>query len=308
MKLVLFGASKGGENYIANHPEADVVAFADNDVSKHGAHFLGRPIIAPTDLMSYAVDKVVITSQWVDQIYSQLKNQIGLPANKIEIPSKQAVKAALPFEDPTTLSFAESLVRTLNQFCRANDISMCLDSGTLLGAIRNSGFIPWDDDIDLALDKGNFIKLQLVLPELTQVLSEKFDVHWRIVVITVNGVDACINIEFTNTTNTHFVLFDVSIQRRESINGYSELLSSGGLFFAPAKHFERYESVDFLGQRFNVPFESRDFLTFMYGQWSTPKKTTQITDYENRRASIAAPIDGITVKKRIVNHDGLNAS
>ena len=302
MKVILFGASKGGENYVANHPQVDVIAFVDNDASKQGSSFLGRPIIAPAEISAHCIDKVVITSQWVDQIHSQLKNDLGLPDEKIEIPSKQSVKAALPFEDPATLAFAEALLRYLNQFCQSKGISVCLDSGTLLGAVRDKGLIPWDDDIDLAIDKDNFIKLQSLLPELAAKLSDKFNVDWRLVIITVNGLDACINIEFTNSNNSNFVLFDVSIQRRESINGYSELLSSGGLFFAPAAHFDSYESMDFLGDEFCVPSASKDFLTFMYGEWSQPKKTTQITEYENRRATLPAPKTGITIEKRSVNH------
>ncbi len=301
MKVILFGASKGGENYIFNHPDVDVIAVVDNDQSKHGSVFMDRPIIAPADITSYTVDSIIITSQWVDQIITQLTKELGVPTSKIIVPNKQAVKAALPFEDKATLAFAQDLLLTLNAFCRGREISLCLDSGTLLGAVRDKGLIPWDDDIDLAIDKANFTRLLESLPDLNSVLTEKFNVDWQIVVINVNGVDACINLEFSNSSSSNYVLFDVSIQLRESTNGYSELVSSGGLFFAPAKHFDRYEPIAFLGDTFCAPHDKETFLTFMYGHWQTPKKTTQITEYENRRASLPVPKGGMIVRKRLID-------
>lgn len=301
MKVILFGASKGGENYIANHPNVDVIAFADNDSAKHGMTLMGRRVIAPTDIVSLDFDSIVITSQWADQISNQLTSDLGIAGSKIVIPNKQAVKAALPFEDAMTLSFAQTLMHTINQFCKAHDISFCLDSGTLLGAVRDNGLIAWDDDIDLAIDKTNFVKFQSTLPELNAVLTERFDVNWHIVIINVNGVDSCINIEFSNSNVSEYVQFDVSIQRRESVNGYSELLSSGGLFFAPSIHFDTYEPITFLSETFYAPHDKEGFLTFMYGDWQTPRKTTQITEYENRRASMPSPKGGIKVQKRTIN-------
>lgn len=54
------------------------------------------------------------------------------------------------------------ILRLFHSFCEDNHLRYCLAYGTLLGAIRYKGFIPWDDDVDVLMpreDYNRFLKL-----------------------------------------------------------------------------------------------------------------------------------------------------
>ena len=51
------------------------------------------------------------------------------------------------------------ILRMFHSFCAENNIRYFFSHGTLLGAIRYKGFIPWDDDIDLLVPREDYNKL-----------------------------------------------------------------------------------------------------------------------------------------------------
>lgn len=54
----------------------------------------------------------------------------------------------------------------LDRLCRKHDISYCIGWGTLLGAVRHGGYIPWDDDADVAMLREDYERFKLVSCEL----------------------------------------------------------------------------------------------------------------------------------------------
>ncbi len=57
------------------------------------------------------------------------------------------------------------MVTELDRICTKHDIPYFLFWGSLLGAIRHDGFIPWDDDLDVGLSRKDYLKLMKILPD-----------------------------------------------------------------------------------------------------------------------------------------------
>ena len=52
-----------------------------------------------------------------------------------------------------------NILKYIDDICKENDIKYSLIDGSLIGAIRHKGIIPWDDDIDIGLLYNDYKKL-----------------------------------------------------------------------------------------------------------------------------------------------------
>lgn len=79
----------------------------------------------------------------------------------------------------------KTLLETLKEFhdfCEDHNLQYFLIGGTLLGAVRHQGFIPWDDDIDVVMPRKDFNQLLQLSSQLNYPLllrSPQLQIHYR---------------------------------------------------------------------------------------------------------------------------------
>ena len=67
-----------------------------------------------------------------------------------------------------------SAMKDIDKICRENGLRYFLHAGTLLGAINHKGFIPWDDDVDIAMFRSDYNKF---LEIIQQEYAHKYFIH-----------------------------------------------------------------------------------------------------------------------------------
>lgn len=153
-----------------------------------------------------------------------------------------------------------------NVFCETIEIlntnfnqSFFIGAGTLLGFIRESDFIKWDDNIDLSFNfkeesLNNLIKLQSIFLEKNYVARIKKKKNYLKLSLYKHGykIDLCSYLKIKN--------FYIS-------NEYK----------FPIECLEQFKIVKFKGTKVNIPTKYEKYLNYLYGDWKTPKKNNYAT-------------------------------
>ena len=175
--LVMFGTNKiaGMILYYLRIHDIDVQAIIDNDKQRQGKMFDGIPVYEPEN---YIKDKskdvlVLIASAHQDAMIKQLegfgcvygeniKKIIDLPKLMNSYDFAEHTNCKLMTKEEIRESQI-GILKYLKKVCEENGLRYFLCGGTLLGAVRHQGYIPWDDDVDVFVELNDLMKLHKIL-------------------------------------------------------------------------------------------------------------------------------------------------
>lgn len=169
----------------------------------------------------------------------------------------------------------------IDRLCKKNGIQYSLSDGTLIGAIRHKGFIPWDDDIDLSFNRENYNKFLRILE--TQ-LPDEYEVFYDMWIRRIGRKDnpeRCVDLfvfdnvpdgKIANTIKNLLLKTLQGMLKREVIyegfsNGYKSMLFIthwiGKLFSRKIKQ-KWYQNLSQWGNKSKTKFQARYCCSFRY--------------------------------------------
>lgn len=174
-RIVIFGlnSSSYGAKAHLEHKGYKIYAYIDNDEKKRCEYNKKADELkaySPEALLKeYCEDIIVlIASKYFEEMSAQLE-KMGYIVNKqiyqiadfysLDSILKSIGEPQLPIMSDTEVK--ESQLKMLNyvkEICEINQLRYYLCGGTLIGAIRHKGYIPWDDDIDFIMPMPDYKK------------------------------------------------------------------------------------------------------------------------------------------------------
>jgi len=158
---------------------------------------------------------------------------------------------------PINVVEAEKVLKEIKQILDGLGITFFLHSGVCLGAVRDKGIMPWDDDLDLGVVMGLYgATEELIDPVVTAFKNNDF-------ITGIRPQDQHISVPLLKST------IRTDLQFHRIINGH--IFHYPGIM-TPLRLFTNLKEIDFLGEKFYVPNPPEEYLRLKYGEdWRTPK-------------------------------------
>ena len=159
------------------------------------------------------------------------------------------------------------------------NIIFFLNSGILLGAIRDNDFIKWDWDIEISVFSDE------LLPNIDSIVNKLIKNGFEIKNINRKKDDSKIDFigEYPADV-TGYTIWSWNYSKFRDVYWRRDLSM-------PSKFLKKFSKIDFLGRKFNCPHNPVEYLEFAYGNWKVPLRSTDkelynTKTYKNKRKTI----------------------
>lgn len=174
-KIILFGTGKYFDIYMETYGRLCPPDYAiDNDEQKQGMKKAGINIYSPNHLCIEKKEDVLVImcAKDTDEMLKQLK-RLGnfdyrrmIYCNMVALIEEYTLSRAgeLTYLDEAHTILADML-KEFDRVCRKHQLHYYMICGSLIGVVRHQGFIPWDDDVDVAMPREDYKKFRKIAAE-----------------------------------------------------------------------------------------------------------------------------------------------
>ncbi len=186
------------------------------------------------------------------------------------------------------------MLKVFHEICSVHEIDYWLEYGTLLGAIRHKGFIPWDNEVDVGMlrsDFNRFIKIATQdLPNDIFLQTENTDIFYSSSVVEGKLRDKYSNYQkFTKDNPTakwhngikiDIFVYDLDSKLENCLTNSFERLLSGRKIYFEKEDIEYTVPHNFEDMICPIPVGYDTYLRRNYGDyWQLPNEMDQIPEY-----------------------------
>lgn len=142
--------------------------------------------------------------------------------------------------------------------CEKHELRYWLDAGTLLGAVRHDGFLPWDDDIDLGMMRKEYNRFQKVFDIELKKHGLQKAMRWKLLKNKEN-VLYFIQVSYAGFAILDIFPYDYAIDPPENMEELYFIEKAR--FKSNIKNGKSYsQAVDILHKNLNLSFEKQDYV------------------------------------------------
>lgn len=250
--------------WLLRQPGCEVVAFVDNNPAIQGGTLLGRPVLAPAALTALDYDCVALPGRNQEPILRQLRDELGVPAERIWLVRKSEVPPSAAELSRRGAALAALLQRVLAVLRGAGSPHWAMHS-SLLGLVRGDDLALFSD-CDLCVGDEGFDALAARFPAFDlRAVPAGAGQATRYGQLTLHAPVSSATDE-PALIDLHPVAFNDG-EAIWSVNGGTLRLPAG-----PFRHEARM--LAYRGVLVPVPAQPEALLTALYGEgWQVPAET-----------------------------------